>query len=358
MAAPRTRSGRIITVFSLALAGVAGVALGAFAAGAGPGASPGPSHALVAATPSVAPSPSVQPTPVPTATPEPTPTPVPTPTPSPTPAPTPKPVKAPLTGRLVSPAVARRHPIAVMVDDHWDARPQSGFNDASVVWQAPAEGGIPRYMLVFQDRVPPIGRAGPQRAPVLHRLGGRVEGGVCACRRLAAGPVDPAVAGSRSARVQRRRVPLGRRLLPPHSRPVRPAQRLHERQGAVAAGAPGRCPQRAGQGGLEVRPGPARPAPTPGRSDRCGLLAEQDHLPLRPQDQHVQAGGHRREAPDRPRAGPAGGTEERRDHGHVVRPPERREQEEPAGGPVHRAGARPGSRPTARPSRARGASAR
>jgi hypothetical protein len=37
-----------------------------------------------------------------------------------------------------------------MVDDHPDARPQSGFTSASIVWQAPAEGGIPRYMLIFQ----------------------------------------------------------------------------------------------------------------------------------------------------------------------------------------------------------------
>jgi hypothetical protein len=54
----------------------------------------------------------------------------------------------------VTPAVAAQHAIAVMIDDHPDARPQAGFNDASVVWQAPAEGGIPRYMLIFQDTVP------------------------------------------------------------------------------------------------------------------------------------------------------------------------------------------------------------
>jgi hypothetical protein len=69
--------------------------------------------------------------------------------------PTPVPlVPAPLTGRLVTAAAAQRHPIAVMIDDHIDARPQAGFNAASVVWQAPAEGGVPRYMLVFQENVP------------------------------------------------------------------------------------------------------------------------------------------------------------------------------------------------------------
>ena len=49
-----------------------------------------------------------------------------------------------------------------MVDDLGPARPQSGFNAASVVWQAPAEGGIPRYMMVFQENIP--GHVGPVRS--------------------------------------------------------------------------------------------------------------------------------------------------------------------------------------------------
>jgi hypothetical protein len=79
-----------------------------------------------------------------------------------TPLPTPVLVPAPLTGRLVSPALAARHPVAVMVDDQAGARPQSGFNQASVVWQAPAEGGIPRYMLIFAEGNPPS--VGPVRS--------------------------------------------------------------------------------------------------------------------------------------------------------------------------------------------------
>ncbi len=93
---------------------------------------------------------------VPTATAAPTPTatPVPTPTPSPTPEPTPVLVPAPLTGLLVTEAAALQHPVAAMIDDHSGARPQSGFNAAAQVWQAPAEGGIPRYMMIFQDALP------------------------------------------------------------------------------------------------------------------------------------------------------------------------------------------------------------
>ncbi len=86
----------------------------------------------------------------------------PTPTPEPTPEPTPVTMPAPLTGLPVSPARARQHPIAVMVDDLGAARPQSGFSAASIVWQAPAEGGIPRYMMVFGENQP--GDVGPVRS--------------------------------------------------------------------------------------------------------------------------------------------------------------------------------------------------
>ena len=81
---------------------------------------------------------------------------------TPTPLPGPTLVPAPLDGVLVSPEAAAKHPIAVMVDDLFPARPQSGFSHASVVWQAPAEGGIPRYMLVFQENIPEL--VGPVRS--------------------------------------------------------------------------------------------------------------------------------------------------------------------------------------------------
>jgi len=71
-----------------------------------------------------------------------------------TPQPTPVTVPDPLTGELVAPAIARRHPIAVMIDDLRPARPQSGLSQADIVWQAPAEGGIPRYMAIFQTELP------------------------------------------------------------------------------------------------------------------------------------------------------------------------------------------------------------
>ena len=144
----------------LALAAIAaGLAGGMLVGAASPARTLDPGQVAGAGSPSFAP-PTASPS-APTS-PSPSPTPAPTPTPSPTPVPTPAPVPAPLTGRLVPPDVAARHPIAVMIDDLGAARPQSGFNAASVVWQAPAEGGIPRYMLVFQENVPEA--VGPVRS--------------------------------------------------------------------------------------------------------------------------------------------------------------------------------------------------
>jgi hypothetical protein len=104
-------------------------------------------NAVVSAEPSAGASPSPA---------QPSSNPIPTPTPGPTLVP------APLDGVLVTAQAAAQHPIAVMVDDLSPARPQSGFNSASVVWQAPAEGGIPRYMLVFQETIPKL--VGPVRS--------------------------------------------------------------------------------------------------------------------------------------------------------------------------------------------------
>ncbi len=111
---------------------------------------------LVAACGGVAPTETpvvvVTQTAVPTASPTPTPSPTPEPTPSPTPTPTPAPpVVGALDGLPVAPAKATRLPLAVLIDDARRARPQSGFNAASVVYQAPADGFETRYMMVFQS---------------------------------------------------------------------------------------------------------------------------------------------------------------------------------------------------------------
>lgn len=138
------RLARSALVGALALGGVL---VGGVVA-CGPAAPTPPASVAVVATPSPTPSP--------------TPTPSPSPTPTPTPTLTPSLEPADLTGVLVAPDRAHRLPIAVMIDDNRAARPQSGFNAASLVYQATADGYETRYLLVFGEADAPD--VGPVRS--------------------------------------------------------------------------------------------------------------------------------------------------------------------------------------------------
>lgn len=150
------KRGAMVALGILAVLGGLGIGmLAAHAAGSSPSAAPGSDGiAVLSPAPTSAPAGSSSPTPASGGSPSAGPSLTPAPSTTPTPRPSPSLVAAPLTGRLVSAAAAQRHPLAVMIDDQFDARPQAGFNAASIVWQAPAEGGIPRYMMIFQENVP------------------------------------------------------------------------------------------------------------------------------------------------------------------------------------------------------------
>lgn len=75
-------------------------------------------------------------------------------TPKPTPTPTPAQKASPLTGIMLEPAIADRPIVSVIVENHPDARPQSGLQDAGVVYEALAEGGITRFQSFFLDNRP------------------------------------------------------------------------------------------------------------------------------------------------------------------------------------------------------------
>lgn len=67
---------------------------------------------------------------------------------------TPKPVEppkcqAPLDGLMVVCGTEANHPLGIIVENHQDARPQSGLDKASIVYEAIAEGGITRYLAVY-----------------------------------------------------------------------------------------------------------------------------------------------------------------------------------------------------------------
>ena len=63
-------------------------------------------------------------------------------------------VPSTLTGLPVSPTVNQRPVTAVMIENSTDARPQSGLAQAGVVFEALAEGGITRFMAIYQDTQP------------------------------------------------------------------------------------------------------------------------------------------------------------------------------------------------------------
>jgi len=69
-------------------------------------------------------------------------------------APKPTTVPSPLTGLQVAPELAARPVTGIMVENSIDARPQSGLQDAGVVFEAIAEGGITRFLALFEDAQP------------------------------------------------------------------------------------------------------------------------------------------------------------------------------------------------------------
>ncbi len=65
----------------------------------------------------------------------------------------PKTAQCPLNGSMHIQAAKdqwmKRRPLAVMIENHIDARPQSGLSSADIVYEAVAEGGITRFMAIF-----------------------------------------------------------------------------------------------------------------------------------------------------------------------------------------------------------------
>ncbi len=66
-----------------------------------------------------------------------------------------KKIISPLTGvELKDESLTKRPVTALMIENSPDARPQSGLTDADVVYEAIAEGGVTRFMAVYQESQP------------------------------------------------------------------------------------------------------------------------------------------------------------------------------------------------------------
>jgi hypothetical protein len=89
----------------------------------------------------------------------------------------PKPVKvapkpkyfSPLTGELVADKATLTKPVTgIMIENSPSARPQSGLKDAEVVYEAVAEGGITRFLALYQQHQPDL--IGPVRSLRMYYL--------------------------------------------------------------------------------------------------------------------------------------------------------------------------------------------
>jgi len=81
------------------------------------------------------------------------------------PKPAPEPIKyySPLTGNLVADEAATTQAVTgIMIENSPDARPQSGLKDSGVVFEAIAEGGITRFLVIYQEQKPQL--IGPVRS--------------------------------------------------------------------------------------------------------------------------------------------------------------------------------------------------
>ena len=96
-------------------------------------------------------------------------------------APLSPPATCPLTGtNAPGGEIAPRPALAIKVENHPLARPQAGLNDADIVYEEPVEGGLTRFIAVFQcsasDRVGPV-RSGRTTDPsVLRQFGEAIFG--------------------------------------------------------------------------------------------------------------------------------------------------------------------------------------
>ena len=90
------------------------------------------------------------------------------PSPLDTAAPAPTPTPEPVSYTTGLPGNLTYQPVAVSIDNSSDARPQSGMQDADIVYEVEAEGNIPRFIAIFNDTLPES--VGPVRSARVYFL--------------------------------------------------------------------------------------------------------------------------------------------------------------------------------------------
>lgn len=77
-------------------------------------------------------------------------------------------VPSKLMGVKVDPSELNKKILAVVIENHPDARPQSGLDKASIVYETLAEGGITRFLAIFQENE--VAEIGPVRSARIYFL--------------------------------------------------------------------------------------------------------------------------------------------------------------------------------------------
>jgi len=86
--------------------------------------------------------------------------------PRPVPVPRVPTTPCPIDGRPITTELLLQRPLAVMIENSPDARPQNGVNDACVVYEAITEGGITRFLAIYYHGAPKM--IGPVRSARPH----------------------------------------------------------------------------------------------------------------------------------------------------------------------------------------------
>ena len=113
-------------------------------------------------------------------------------------------VIAPLTGRPIEAGAAANPSIAAKIDNHLQARPQVGLDTTDIVFEEMVEGGLTRYVAVWQSTIPaelgPVRSIRPMDPDIISPFGGIVAysgGQYRFVELMKAAPVYNAIHGQR-----------------------------------------------------------------------------------------------------------------------------------------------------------------
>src|SRR5919108_661940 len=147
--------------------------------------------------------------------------------------------------------------------------------------------GNPQVHADLPGEHPARGRARPERPPVLHRLGRRMDRDVRPCRWVRPGPAHPSGGRPGRTRLRRRRVSVGWSVPVAVGPSVCASQRLYRWTSSPPASPTGRRERRRNDDGLAIWLRAVTRPSTEGRAHRSRLSSQPDPLSVRPGNEHL-----------------------------------------------------------------------